>query len=103
MGQRYQVLSQFGVNEIMKKWANGLPLTDKRISPINGTIEGLPPVYMFGGGREMTHPDMKLFEQMMLQHHQEVRWFMIILRWYMIFQFIQLDNHIKLLNKLPNR
>ncbi|HHC7440798.1 TPA: alpha/beta hydrolase fold domain-containing protein [Staphylococcus aureus] len=70
-----EVLSQFGVNEIMKKWANGLPLTDKRISPINGTIEGLPPVYMFGGGREMTHPDMKLFEQMMLQHHQYIEFY----------------------------
>ena len=42
---------------------------------------------MFGGRREMTHPDMKLFEQMMLQHHQYMS-FMIILRWYMIFQFI---------------
>ena len=40
---------------------------------------------MFGGRREMTHPDMKLFEQMMLQHHHIE--FMIILRWYMIFQF----------------
>ncbi|MDN8667646.1 esterase, partial [Staphylococcus aureus] len=59
------VLSQFCVNEIMKKWANGLQLTDKRISPINGTIEGLPPVYMFVVVLEMTHPDMKLFEQIM--------------------------------------
>lgn len=56
----------------MGEW---LPLTDKRISPINGTIEGLPPVYMFGGGREMTHPDMKLFEQMMLQHHQYIEFY----------------------------
>lgn len=65
-------------------------------------IEGLPPVYMFGGGREMTHPDMKLFEQMMLQHHQYIE-FYDYPKMVHDFPIYQLDNHIKLLNKLPNR
>lgn len=69
------ILSQFGVNEIMKKWADGLPLTDKKVSPIYGELKGLPPVYMFGGGREMTHPDMKLFEHLMEQQHQLIHFY----------------------------
>lgn len=69
------VLSQFGVNEIMKKWADDLPLTDKKVSPIYGDLKGLPPVYMFGGGREITHPDMKLFEHLMEQQHQLIHFY----------------------------
>ena len=57
---------------------------------------------MFGGRREMTHPDMKLFEQMMLQHHQYIE-FYDYPKMVHDFPIYQLDNHIKLLNKLPNR
>ena len=46
-------MSRFGVNELMKAWSNGLPLTDKRVSPLYGELKGLPPVYMYGGGKEM--------------------------------------------------
>lgn len=46
----------------MKKWVNGLLLIDKCILLINGIIEGLLLVYMFGGGCEMIYFDMKLFE-----------------------------------------
>ncbi|PNZ14074.1 alpha/beta hydrolase [Staphylococcus simiae] len=69
------ILSQFGVNEIMKKWSDGLPLTDKKVSPIYGELTGLPPVYMFGGGREITYPDMKLFEHLMEEQHQLIHFY----------------------------
>ena len=47
------LVSRFGVNELMKVWSNGLPLTDKRVSPLYGELRGLPPVYMYGGGKEI--------------------------------------------------
>ena len=47
------LVSRFGVNELMKAWSNGLPLTDKRVSPLYGELKGLPPVYMYGGGKEI--------------------------------------------------
>lgn len=53
------LVSRFGVNELMKVWSNGLPLTDKRVSPLYGELRGLPPVYMYGGGKEIQNPDMK--------------------------------------------
>jgi hypothetical protein len=33
------LISRFGVNEIMKRWAEGVPLIDKRVSPIYGPID----------------------------------------------------------------
>lgn len=73
--KRDNILNQYGVAELMKKWANGVSLTDKRVSPIYGEVEGLPPVYMFGGGREMAHPDMKLFEVMLKESGQSVHFY----------------------------
>lgn len=66
------LVSKYGVNELMKTWANDLPLFDKRVSPIYGEIKGLPPVYIFGGGREINNPDMNLFAYLLEEQGQFV-------------------------------
>ena len=55
------LVSRFGVHQLMKSWANDLPLSDARISPLYGTLKRLPPIYMYGGGREILSPDMHVF------------------------------------------
>ncbi|OMG44789.1 esterase, partial [Paenibacillus macerans] len=55
------LVSRFGVHQLMKSWTNDLPLSDARISPLYGTLKGLPPIYMYGGGREILSPDMHAF------------------------------------------
>lgn len=69
------LISRFGVNEIMKRWADNVSLTDKRVSPIYGPIEGLPPVYMIGGGREIINPDMHLFKEKLEMMGQEITFY----------------------------
>lgn len=66
------LVSRFGVNELMKVWANGIQLTDKRVSPIYGDLKGLPPVYMYGGGREIGNPDMRLLTHLLEKNGQFV-------------------------------
>ena len=34
------LVSRFGVHQLMKSWANDLPLSDARISPLYGTLKG---------------------------------------------------------------
>ena len=69
------LVSRFGVNEIMKRWADELPLTNPRVSPIYGKIEGLPPVFMFGGGREIINPDMHLFKDTLESVGQDIEFY----------------------------
>lgn len=69
------LVSRFGVNEIMKHWADELPLTNSRVSPIYGKIEGLPPVFMFGGGREIINPDMHLFKDTLESVGQDIEFY----------------------------
>ncbi|ATH61947.1 alpha/beta hydrolase [Staphylococcus pasteuri] len=69
------LVSRFGVNEIMKRWADELPLTNSRVSPIYGKIEGLPPVFMFGGGREIINPDMHLFKDTLESVGQDIEFY----------------------------
>ena len=59
----------------MKRWADNVSLTDKRVSPIYGPIEGLPPVYMIGGGREIINPDMHLFKEKLEMMGQEITFY----------------------------
>ena len=66
------LVSRFGVNELMKVWSNGLPLTDKRVSPLYGELRGLPPVYMYGGGKEIQNPDMKELARLLEDYGQYV-------------------------------
>ncbi len=42
-------------------WANGTPLEDYRLSPINGDITGLPHIALFVGTHEILYPDIIKF------------------------------------------
>ena len=96
------LVSRFGVNELMKAWSNGLPLTDKRVSPLYGELKGLPPVYMYGGGKEIGNPDMKLFAHLLEDNGQYID-FKEYPKMVHDFRFILLDNRIKSLNKLQKQ
>jgi acetyl esterase/lipase len=59
------ILSVNPLKESGKLWAGDLSPEDYRISPINGNIDGLPPVSVFIGGQDLLHPDvMKLKKKM---------------------------------------
>ncbi|MFH4904943.1 alpha/beta hydrolase fold domain-containing protein [Staphylococcus cohnii] len=62
-----------GLQKIMKVWSGNLPLNDSRLSPINGELFGLPPIYIFGGGREIYLPDMKKLAYMLEDMRQPVQ------------------------------
>ncbi|BBZ74771.1 hypothetical protein MANY_01080 [Mycolicibacterium anyangense] len=38
-------------------WANGLDLTDPRASPLYGSLDGLPPIAVYSGSRDLLAPD----------------------------------------------
>ncbi len=39
-------------------WADGLELTDPRVSPLFGSLEGLPPTTVYAGSRDVVMPDV---------------------------------------------
>ncbi|MGH1575196.1 alpha/beta hydrolase fold domain-containing protein [Methylobacterium sp. P31] len=46
-----------GCREAVRLWATGTPLDDPRISPLSGPVDGLPPLAVFTGTRDLLHPD----------------------------------------------
>lgn len=55
------IVDKQGVRRILTEWSGDETLQDKRVSPINGNLNHLPPIYMFGGSREIYLPDMARF------------------------------------------
>nr|WP_255474381.1 alpha/beta hydrolase [Pontibacter qinzhouensis] len=51
--------------EAVTVWADGTDLSFYQISPINGPLEGLPPISVFIGGRDITSPDCLKLRDMM--------------------------------------
>ncbi len=49
-----------GLRRMAEVWANGLPLTDPRVSPICGELSGLGRVTLTVGTREILYPDCML-------------------------------------------
>lgn len=54
---RDPMLAVPGCREAARLWAGGTPLTDPRISPLFGSLEGLPPTAIVTGTRDILHPD----------------------------------------------
>lgn len=52
------IVNKQGVKWILSEWCEHMSLDDKRVSPINGSLDNLPPIHMFGGSREIYLPDM---------------------------------------------
>ncbi|WP_324277371.1 alpha/beta hydrolase [Blastococcus brunescens] len=53
-------LSSAGLHEAAKAWADGDDPTDPRLSPINGSLAGLPPTDLYVGTRDICLPDAHL-------------------------------------------
>jgi monoterpene epsilon-lactone hydrolase len=53
-------LARAALHEVARVWADGTPLTDPTISPLFGDFEGLPPVDLWVGTRDITLPDTRL-------------------------------------------
>lgn len=45
------------------QWANGLDMSDYKLSPINGDVSKLKNVYLFVGTEEIFYPDVQEFYQ----------------------------------------
>jgi acetyl esterase/lipase len=59
------VLSALASQEEGKMYAGALDVHDPRVSPLYGTLEGLPPISLYTGTEDILHPDAeKLTEQM---------------------------------------
>ncbi|GLJ62016.1 MULTISPECIES: alpha/beta hydrolase [Microbacterium] len=55
------MLGSDGLRWAADRWAGTRPTTDPWISPINDTLEGLPPIAVFQGGNDMFAPDAQCF------------------------------------------
>ncbi|SFF17501.1 alpha/beta hydrolase fold domain-containing protein [Blastococcus tunisiensis] len=53
-------LSRAGLHEAAAAWAGGDDPTDSRLSPINGSLAGLPPTDLYVGSRDICLPDALL-------------------------------------------
>jgi triacylglycerol lipase len=46
-----------------QEWAGNLPLTDPLVSPLYGSLQGLPPTYVYSGSLEILAPDVLRLSQ----------------------------------------
>lgn len=56
-------LARAALREVARVWADGTPLDDGLVSPLFGEMTGLPPVDLWIGTRDLTHPDTLLLAQ----------------------------------------
>jgi triacylglycerol lipase len=52
-----------GSPTIGRQWAGNLPLNDPRVSPLNGSLSGLPPTYVYSGSLDSLGPNVVLLQQ----------------------------------------
>jgi acetyl esterase/lipase len=58
-------LTRPGLHVVADAWANGVPREDPRLSPVNGRLDGLPPVALHVGTRDITLPDCRLLRDLL--------------------------------------
>jgi triacylglycerol lipase len=49
--------------QIGKEWAGNLPVSNYEVSPLNGSLKGLPPTYVYAGSLDPVAPDVLLLQQ----------------------------------------
>ncbi len=69
-------LTRAGLHPVAASWAGDVPLTDPRLSPINGRFDDLPPLQVLVGTRDITLPDCRLLRDRVaagtpLTYHEE--------------------------------
>jgi acetyl esterase/lipase len=52
--------ARLGLFSTMKMYAGDIDLKDPRVSPINGSFRGFPPLYLFVASDDLLMPDQKL-------------------------------------------
>jgi triacylglycerol lipase len=52
---------------IGREWAGNLPVTDPMVSPLKGSLTGLPPTYVYSGNLDILSPDV-----LVLQHEAAI-------------------------------
>jgi len=54
----------FGSGQVVAPlWAGNLPLNNPMLSPLYGSLQGLPPTYVYGGSLDSTTPDAVVLQQ----------------------------------------
>nr|WP_232065522.1 PPE family protein [Mycobacterium shinjukuense] len=49
--------------QIGRVWAGNLPVNDYRVSPLHGSLSGLPPTYVYAGNLDILAPDVFVLQQ----------------------------------------
>ncbi|MCC2978242.1 alpha/beta hydrolase [Sphingomonas sp. PL-96] len=57
LDDRDPILARPALNYGARLWAAGLPLEDPRISPVLGSLSGLPPIFVASGTADLLHAD----------------------------------------------
>lgn len=70
-----QFVETEGLRAIMNVWAEGDDLEKPDYSPINGNLEDLPPIVMFGGGKEVYYPDMRRLDFYLSEINRPIQFF----------------------------
>jgi triacylglycerol lipase len=57
------VLNQAELQKDGRLWAGNLKISDPLVSPINGSLLGLPPTYVYSGSNDVLAPDVLVVQQ----------------------------------------
>jgi acetyl esterase/lipase len=68
------ILSRSLLGWSARLYANGLALDDVRLSPINGSMSGLPPVHLNVGTRDLLRPDVRRLRNALQEAGVPVTW-----------------------------
>jgi triacylglycerol lipase len=51
------------LKQIGQSWVGGLPVTDYEVSPLYGSLQGLPPTSIYAGSQDIAAPDLAILQQ----------------------------------------
>jgi triacylglycerol lipase len=51
------------MQQLGKEWAGNLPLDNYEVSPLYGSLNGLPPTTIYAGSHDIVAPDLLLLQQ----------------------------------------
>ena len=57
------ILNNAGLQQVGKQWAGNLPVTNPLVSPLYGSLSGLPPTYVYSGSLDSLAPDALVLQQ----------------------------------------
>jgi triacylglycerol lipase len=63
------LLPVLGAQLIGKSWAGGLDVTNPLVSPLYGSLSGLPPTYVYSGSLDILSPDVLVLQQHAVSDH----------------------------------